>query len=154
MNCPGCGKPYTPDEIEALSRWRSKAPARLTVWCDDHKHRLAKIYMADGRPVACFPPTRFQPSVIGLRRIDGTHKLADLHPSIRDVQEWLDASHESPNEVPLRCPCGVFSLGPGELMNALNYSRGRFGTPPWPWSHGNYLAQRLARHAHNETDVQ
>lgn len=142
--CPGCGEAYTDDERRALALWQDEGgPPRLTIWCDRHKHRLAKVHDRDGRMLVCFPPSRIQLDLIGLRK-DGQPDDAgpgDLHPYAVDLAEWL----EHPHDEPLRCKCGAFILAAGELANALNYSRGAWGKPSWPWSQGKYLARRLRR---------
>lgn len=143
--CRGCGATYTAQERHALELWQHSHP-RLTIWCDEHRHRLAKIVLEGERAWVVIPPVKVSPRLIGLRRKDGSKKLAHVHPAALDLAEWIARAQaaNSPDDMPLRCKCAAFTLRPGEAANALNYSRGKFGpVPPGLLAEGKYLARRL-----------
>lgn len=99
------------DDPMAVALWTSKRPALLTVWCGQHRHRLAKVYDLAGGEIVCFPGFTFHAQAMELGTKDHGGDTAHMHAicvglSAMDEREWQ------------HCVCGIWLIRADQLRRA------------------------------------
>jgi hypothetical protein len=107
------------DDPQALELWSSDRPAMVTVWCGNHRHRIARVFSLASGPHLCVPAVYIRNKDI-VRNYNGSATTeGHLHAALLPV----DFSGSRDTGTHGRCKCGTYYIRQGPVGDATRRSK-------------------------------
>jgi hypothetical protein len=101
------------DNPIAVALWKSKRPALLDVRCGTQIHRLAKVYVANGKRWLCMPAFSFVAQFFEQGAKHHGDAISHMHAVVEDLDFLADDQVQ-------RCSHGTYLIRPARVRDALD----------------------------------